>query len=55
MLQAEIWSFNPTNGAWTRVFQSPLTIPVPNTSPTLMVPPDIGFRGMFGLRGIHRH
>ena len=46
MLQAEIWSFNPTNGAWTRVFQSPLTIPVPNTSPTLMVPPDIGFRGM---------
>ena len=46
-LQAEIWSFNPSNGAWTRVFQSPLTIPVPNTSPTLMVPPDIGFRGMF--------
>jgi hypothetical protein len=47
MLQAEIWSFNPSNGAWTMVFQSPLTIPVPNTSPTLMVPPDIGFRDMF--------
>ena len=29
------------------VFQSPLTVPVPNTSPTLMVPPDIGFRDMF--------
>jgi hypothetical protein len=47
MLQAEIWSFNPSNGVWTMVFQSPLTITVPNTSPTLMVPPDVGFRDMF--------
>jgi pimeloyl-ACP methyl ester carboxylesterase len=45
-LQAEIWSYDPTSAAWTMVFQSPLTIAVPNTSPTLMVPPDIGFRGM---------
>jgi hypothetical protein len=47
-LQAEIWSFDPTasTGVWTRVFQSPLTVQVPNTSPPLMVPPDIGFRGM---------
>jgi hypothetical protein len=45
-LQAEIWSFDPTSGAWTRVFQSPLTITAPNTTPPLMLPPDIGFRGM---------
>ena len=44
---AEIWSFNPSTATWTMVFQSPLTVPVPNTSPTLMVPPDIGFRDMF--------
>ena len=44
---AEIWSFDPTTAIWTMVFQSPLTVPVPNTSPTLMVPPDIGFRDMF--------
>ena len=47
MLQAEIWSFNPTNGVWTMVFQSPLTVPVPGSNPTLMVPPDVGFRDMF--------
>jgi len=44
---AEIWSYDPSNGAWMRVFQSPLTVAVPGTSPTLMVPPDIGFRDMF--------
>jgi hypothetical protein len=47
MLQAEIWSFNPTSGVWTMVFQSPLTIPVPGSNPAYMVPPDIGFRDMF--------
>jgi hypothetical protein len=44
---AEIWSFDPTSATWTMVFQSPLTIPVPGSNPTLMVPPDIGFRDMF--------
>lgn len=44
---AEIHSFDPSTGLWTMVYQSPLTVPVPNTSPTLMVPPDIGFRDMF--------
>jgi hypothetical protein len=47
MLQAEIWSFDPTTAIWTMVFQSPLSVAVPNTSPTLMVPPDVGFRDMF--------
>jgi hypothetical protein len=45
-LQAEIWSYDPTTTTWTRVFQSPLSITVPNITPPLMVPPDIGFRGM---------
>ena len=44
---AEIWSFDPTTGVWTMVFQSPLTIPVPGSNPAYMVPPDIGFRDMF--------
>lgn len=45
-LQAEIWSWTPSNNTWTRVFQSPNNIPIPNTSPTKYVAPDIGFRGM---------
>ena len=43
-LQAEIWSWDPTTKAWTRVFQSPNDLPIPNTSK--FVARDIGFRGM---------
>lgn len=45
-LQAEIWSWDPASNTWTRVFQSPNTIPIPGTNPTKYVAPDIGFRGM---------
>jgi len=45
-LQAEIWSYDPVAKTWTRVFQSPLTVPVPG-QPGLMEPPDVGFRDMF--------
>jgi hypothetical protein len=44
LLQAEIWSWNPVTGAWTRVFQSPLTILVPSLKE--YTAPDTGFRGM---------
>jgi hypothetical protein len=46
-LQAEIWSWDPSTNMWTRVFQSPNDIPIPNTSPQLNTAPDIGFRNMF--------
>jgi len=50
-LQAEIWAWDPKTNSWSRVFQSPLSVAVPGTNPLggttpLMVPPDIGFRGM---------
>jgi hypothetical protein len=44
-LQAEIWAWAPDTNTWTRVFQSPLSIPNPD-APGKMLPPDIGFRGM---------
>jgi hypothetical protein len=45
VLQAEIWSWSPVTTAWTRVFQSPLNVPVP-PYPGVFTAPDGGFRGM---------
>lgn len=45
LLQGEIWSFNPITSAWTRVFQSPLTVRV-RAYPGAYTAPDTGFRGM---------
>lgn len=47
-LQAEIWAWTPDTNSWARVFQSPLTIPNPDSDkPTnRLLPPDIGFRGL---------
>jgi len=44
LLQAEIWSWNPVTGAWTRVFQSPLDVLIPGYK--AYTAPDTGFRGM---------
>jgi hypothetical protein len=44
LLQAEIWSWNPVTGAWTRVFQSPLSVLIPGNKE--YTAPDTGFRGM---------
>ncbi|HUK15220.1 MAG TPA: hypothetical protein VLW65_02345 [Bryobacteraceae bacterium] len=44
-LQAEIWSWNPITSVWTRVFQSPLSVPMPPW-PHVFTAPDGGFRGM---------
>jgi hypothetical protein len=44
LLQAEIWSWSPVTGAWTRVFQSPLNVLVPGYKE--YTAPDTGFRGM---------
>src|SRR5579862_6212682 len=44
LLQAEIWSWNPITGAWTRVFQSPLNVLIPGYK--TYTAPDTGFRGM---------
>jgi hypothetical protein len=44
LLQAEIWSWSPVTGAWTRVFQSPLNVLVPGYK--TYTAPDTGFRGM---------
>ena len=44
LLQAEIWSWNPVTGAWTRVFQSPLDVPIASLG--TYTAPDTGFRGM---------
>ncbi len=46
-LQAEIWSLDSSTKAWTRVFQSPKSVPIPNTNPQKYTAPDIGFRNMF--------
>ncbi len=43
-LQAEIWSFDPIQKVWTRVFQSPQDIPIPGTNK--FVARDVGFRSM---------
>ena len=45
-LQAEIWSWDPTTNAWTRVYQSPNDVPIPNTL-LKKTARDIGFRNMF--------
>lgn len=45
-LQAEIWSWDPNTSTWSRVFQSPNDVPIPNTSPQKFTARDIGFRGM---------
>jgi len=45
-LQAEIWSWDPSTKAWTRVFQSPNNLAIPGTNPVKYTAPDIGFRGM---------
>ncbi len=53
-LQGEIWRWSPPGtdgtpsngvGRWTRVFQSPNTLPNPD-EPGKYLPPDIGFRGL---------
>ncbi len=44
-LQAQIWSFEPSDGVWTPLYNSPQDIPNP-LSPGNYVAQDIGFRGM---------
>jgi hypothetical protein len=44
-LQAEIWSWSPDTGAWTRIYRSPNDLPIPG-HPDKLVARDIGFRGM---------
>lgn len=43
-LRAEIWQFNPSTQAWTRVYQSP-TVDNPR-APGKSIAQDIGYRGM---------
>ncbi len=45
-LQAEIWSYDPSDNIWTMLFQSPNTVPIPGTNPVIYTAQDIGFRGM---------
>jgi len=45
-LQAEIWSWDPTTDIWTRVYQSPNDVPIPNTSPQKYTAEEMGFRDM---------
>ncbi|MGD9247191.1 MAG: hypothetical protein PVI60_04490 [Desulfobacteraceae bacterium] len=45
-LQAEIWSWDPISDIWTRVYQSPLSVEIPD-SPGKFVARDIALRGMF--------
>ena len=45
-MQAEIWAWTPDggNGSWERVYQSPLSVPIPGT--TKLVAREVGFRDM---------
>lgn len=45
-MQAEIWRWTPDGGegSWERVYQSPLSVPIPNT--TKFVAREVGFRDM---------
>ena len=55
-LQAEIWSWNPGADQWTRVFQSPRDLRIPQSDPLnpKFVARDVGFRGLFGTAGARR-
>jgi hypothetical protein len=44
-LRAEIWCYDPGNGQWSRVYQSPADVPNPN-APGKFVARDIGYRNM---------
>lgn len=44
-LQAEIWCWTPETASWERVYQSPLTVPIPDGRGK-MVAREIGFRGI---------
>jgi hypothetical protein len=46
---AQIWSYDPATQLWTKVFESPVDVPIPN-KPGKFVARDVGFRGMH----IHR-
>ncbi|MCU1272887.1 MAG: hypothetical protein JWO48_318 [Bryobacterales bacterium] len=48
-LQAEIWAWAPDTNEWTRVYQSPADIAIPE-APGKFVARDIGFRGMHVFR-----
>jgi len=49
-LAAEIWRYVPTTGTWTRVYQSPSTVPISivvnGVTQNLNTALDIGYRGM---------
>lgn len=44
-MQAEIWRWTPETDSWERVYQSPLTVPIPD-HPGRFMARDTGFRGM---------
>jgi hypothetical protein len=46
-LQAEIWSWDPASNTWTRVYQSPNDVPIPNTTPQKYTAEDMAFHNMF--------
>jgi len=48
-LQAEIWRWSLASGQWERVYQAPLTVPLPE-QPDKLVARDIGYRGMAVFR-----
>lgn len=45
-LAAEIWQFDPANGQWQKVYESPQDLPVDVNGQTIMSARDIGYRGM---------